>query len=109
MDGPGAPAGPGDRDEIAGGAEPGHAVRWRRLIPPGGRGAGLAGAVAAVLLASVVGPGLLSGSAPTPDRPTGQRGAEPSSRDARSWTGGATREHGNRFVQSGTRLLRLPA
>jgi hypothetical protein len=105
VDGRRAPA--ADRDEIAGGAEHAATSRWRHLPSPGRIG-GAAGAALVVLLALAAGPDLLSGAGTTAEPPAG-RGNGPVSQDARSWTGEADREHGNRFVQSRTRLLRLPA
>jgi hypothetical protein len=105
VDGRRAPA--ADRDEIAGGAEHVATSRWRHLPSPGRIG-GAAGAAVVVLLALAAGPDLLSGAGTTAEPPAG-RGNGPVSQDARSWTGEADREHGNRFVQSRTRLLRLPA
>ena len=72
----------------------------------------LAGAVLLLVAASIFGPDLLSSGSPpapaqtSPDGPPGvPRGVKPGI----IWTGGEPRAVGNIFVESPTRLLRLPA
>lgn len=110
MDGPGDPdtvdelvVGPGARS----GRTPRGAGAAARLAT--GWGWRLLGGVAALLLAVTLGPGLLSGPAPAPERQQREGVTARDARTAGEWTGPPERPTGNRFVQSPVRLLRLPA
>lgn len=72
----------------------------------------LLGAVAVVVGAVLFGPGLLSsGPSPTAKTPRQAGGATAAGPDrtVEPWTGADTRSHGNTFLPSVSRVIRLPA
>jgi hypothetical protein len=81
----------------------------RRRPWPAARGLPALVVVAVLVALAVTTPGLLSGApaVPQPTSPSASSGDAP---PTATWTGGSVRgPEGNTFVQSSTRLLRLPA